>query len=86
MTKRTSLAAIALIASGAMAPAFADDGDIPKAQILLEEARSFGKVDTRGEAAGDIAAKREQRRNDTRVLDANEQRWEQILKGASYGN
>ena len=85
MFKRTTIAAIALATAGATAPALADDGDIPKAQILIEEARDFGKVDTRGEAAGDIAAKREQRRDDTRTLDANEQRWEQILKSASYG-
>ena len=86
MTIRTTIAAVALVAAGTTAPVLADDGDVRHAEILVEQARKFGKSDVRGEAAGDIDAKREQRRNATQNLNESEKRWEQILKNAAYGN
>ncbi len=86
MTIRTTIAAVALVAAGATAPAFADDGDVRHAQVLIEQARSFGKADVRGQAAGEIVAEREQRRSAKTNLNESEKRWEQALKNAAYGN
>ena len=82
---RKFIATIALVAAGATAPAIADDGDRQQARVLLENARSFGKADVRGTAAGEIKAEREARRNARQVQTESERRWAQIQKTASYG-
>ena len=86
MTIRTTLAAIAVVAAGATAPAFAEDGDVRHAEVLLEQARDFGKQDVRGQAAGDILAEREQRRSATERLNESEKHWDRIQRQAAYGS
>ena len=78
----TTLVALAALLAGA--PANADDGDIQQAALLLEEARSFGRPEPVGLAAGQIEKEREQRRSaEPEPLTGNEQRWENILESQS---
>lgn len=67
------------------APAYANDdpgdGGTEQARVLLEEARTFGKPDVTGLAAGQIEAERER---PPEVLDENEMRWRDIAESQSY--
>lgn len=80
MLNRKTIAAIALVATGAAAPVLADDGDVRHAQILLEEAQTYGIT---GAAAGQTDASREDRMKHEN-LDASEKRWKQIARSQSY--
>ncbi len=76
MLNRKTIAAIALIATGASGAALADDGDVRRARQLLEQAQSFGKPSITGQSAGET--RRDGR--DSTVTSASEMRWEEILK------
>ena len=79
MINRKTIAAIALVATGAAAPVFADDGDVRHAEILLEQARTYGKSSVTGKAAGEVRAERTREEN----LSENEKRWREIAKSQS---
>ena len=85
MTKRNhvnALFTIGLLAIGG--PVIADDGDVPHARILLEQARTYGVTDVSGRAAGQTETARNERRQDEReALDKNQERWEKILQSQS---
>lgn len=86
MLNRKTIAAIALVATGVAAPAFADDGDVRHAKILLEQARTYGNSGISGLAAGQTDATREARatRDDAKeTLDKNEARWRSIARSQS---
>lgn len=78
MLNRKTLTAIALIAAGVSGPVFAED-DVNRAQVLLEQARTFGVSEPTGQAAGEVTAQRERRREAKREqLTANEKAWRAI--------
>ncbi len=84
MITRKNLSAIAVIGAIVATPVLADDGDVQHARLLLEQARTFGVPGVVGEAAGQIEAEREARREehpDTR--SENQKRWDEILESQS---
>lgn len=76
--------AVALTATGAAAPALADDAGARTAQTLVQEARTYGQSEPRGAAAGQTDRPRDDRGGATR--DGNQQRWDSILRKQSLGN
>lgn len=85
MTKRNHLSALCIIGTLAMGgAALADDGDVQHARILHEEAQTYGVPGITGQAAGQIEAEREERRQQVpEVFNEDEQRWEDILQAQS---
>jgi len=79
MLKRTHIAALALATATASSGALATgDAHINFAERLLEEARTFGQPQITGQAAGQIEARREQRR-EAENLAADEKRWREMI-------
>lgn len=83
MLNRKTIAAIALVATGIAAPVSADDGDVRHAQILLEQAQSYGTSGITGKAAGQTDTRRDDRMKHDN-LNASEKRWKQIAKSQSH--
>lgn len=78
MLNRKTLTAIALIAAGVSGPVFAED-DVNRAQVLLEQARTYGVPEPTGQAAGEVTTQRERRREaQSEQLTANEKAWRAI--------
>ena len=78
MLNRKTLTAIALVVAGASGPVLAED-DVNRAQVLLEQARSYGVSAPIGQAAGEVTAQRERRREaQSEQLNANEKAWRAI--------
>ena len=76
MLNRKTLTAIALVVAGG--PALAED-DVNRAQVLLEQARNYGVSEPTGQAAGEVTAPRERRREaQSKQMNANEKAWQAI--------
>jgi len=83
MLNRKHIAALALATATASSGALATgDAGVRHAERLLEEARTFGQPQITGQAAGQVEARRDQRR-EVENLSANDQRWREITKAQS---